>query len=56
MYRTFNCGIGMMVVVPDIYKHKVVQLLRLKFNIYASQIGTIVDKSSLDEASVSINW
>tara|TARA_B100000902_G_scaffold398815_1_gene467016 strand:- start:1915 stop:4440 length:2526 start_codon:yes stop_codon:yes gene_type:complete len=54
MYRTFNCGIGMMVVVPDIYKHKVMQLLRLKFNINASQIGTIVDKSSFDEASVSI--
>ena len=54
MYRTFNCGIGMMVVVPDMYKHKVMQLLRVKFNIYASQIGTIIDKTSADEAPVSI--
>jgi phosphoribosylaminoimidazole synthetase/phosphoribosylamine--glycine ligase len=54
MYRTFNCGIGMMVVVPDMYKHKVMQLLRVKFNIYASQIGTIVDKTSPDEKPVSI--
>ena len=54
MYKTFNCGIGMMIVVPDICKHKLMQLIRLEFNIEAFQIGNIIDKQTPDDDAVSI--
>ena len=46
MYRTFNCGIGMVVVVPKREENKVFEILR-KHKISASVIGSITDKKGV---------
>jgi len=46
MYRTFNCGIGFCVVVPDNESEKVIDICK-KHGINARKIGKIVEEKDV---------
>jgi phosphoribosylformylglycinamidine cyclo-ligase len=47
MYRTFNCGIGFCVVVPESDSEKVIETCK-KYEIKAMKIGRIVKDKSVN--------
>jgi phosphoribosylformylglycinamidine cyclo-ligase len=46
MYRTFNCGIGFCVVVPEDNAEKVIEICK-KHNINAKLIGRVIEEKDV---------
>ncbi|HEY7864862.1 MAG TPA: AIR synthase-related protein, partial [Psychromonas sp.] len=53
MYRTFNCGVGLVIVVPSAEKHRAVEILTAQGE-NAWVLGHIEDATE-NEAQVEIN-